>query len=148
MPCYNCDYKIFTISPPLSAGPSRPNSLFYDESPENMGRGAGVNGSISGGGGGGSSGGGGANLFRDSITSTSLLLETCDPDCISWAHANSSGCRVTVKDTLVNLTIPEGSLAKTEEVFCAILTDEKDRPHLAGEFVMNLFKRAAIVQRQ
>ncbi|OXA43430.1 Netrin receptor UNC5C [Folsomia candida] len=114
-----------------SSGPSRPNSLFYDESPENMGRGAGVNGSISGGGGGGSSGGGGANLFRDSITSTSLLLETCDPDCISWAHANSSGCRVTVKDTLVNLTIPEGSLAKTEEVFCAILTDEKDRPHLA-----------------
>lgn len=110
----------------LLAGPSRPNSLLYDESPERMG---GV--SLNGGNGGGSNGG--TNLFRDSITSASLLLEGVDPECVAWAHANSSGCRITLKDTAVNLTIPEGALNKTEELFCALLTEDKDRPQLRGK---------------
>jgi netrin receptor unc-5 len=75
------------------------------------------------------------NLFsRDSITSASLLLEEgCDPECVSFCSATPTGCRVTLKDTGINLTIPEGALCKTEEVFCAILTEEKDRPLLNGE---------------
>ena len=72
------------------------------------------------------------NLFRDSIASTSLLLEGLDPECVAWATANSSGCRITLKDSAINLTIPEGALSKSEELYCAILTEEKDRPPLSG----------------
>ena len=110
------------------AGPSRPNSLLYDDSPERMG-GVNLNG-----GGSNAGGGGGTNLFRDSITSASLLLEGVDPECLAWAHANSSGCRITLKDTLCSLTIPEGALNKTEELFCALLTEDKDRPQLRGTY--------------
>lgn len=84
--------------------------------------------------GGGGSNAGGTNLFRDSITSASLLLEGVDPECVAWAHANSSGCRIALKDTAVNLTIPEGALNKTEELFCALLTEDKDRPQLRGKW--------------
>lgn len=113
---------LFPFPFPL-AGPSRPNSLFYDESPERAVGGAlDVVGPGSGG-----------NIFRDSITSASLLLEGCDPDSVAWAPCNSNGCRVNLKDSGVNLTIPEGALSKTEEVFCAILTEDKDRPVLNGE---------------
>jgi len=72
------------------------------------------------------------SLFRDSINSASLLLEGVDPECVAWTQVSSSGCRLTMKDTAVSLTIPEGALAKSEEVFCAILTEERDRPKLHG----------------
>jgi hypothetical protein len=105
----------------FTAGPSRPNSLFYDESPE---RGMmSLRGLAAQGDGG---------LFRDSITSASLLLDGVDPECLVWAHANAAGCRVTLKDTGVNLTIPEGAIAKNEEIFCAILREDKYRPQLSG----------------
>ena len=49
---------------------------------------------------------------------------------MAWTQVSSSGCRLTMKDAAVSLTIPEGALAKSEEVFCAILREERDRPKL------------------
>ena len=74
----------------------------------------------------------GTNLFRDSIASTTFLLDGLDPECLTWASGNAAGCRLTLKDSAINLTIPEGALSSPEELYCAVLTDEKDRPPLNG----------------
>ncbi len=70
----------------------------------------------------------GANLFRDSIASTTFLLDGLDPECLTWASGTPTGCRLTLKDSAINLTIPEGALSAPEELYCALITDEKDRP--------------------
>jgi len=101
----------------LSAGPSQPNSLFYEESPERLP----MLGDASG------------TSFRDSITSAGGMLDGVDPDCVMWAAATSSGCRLSIKEAAISLTIPEGALSSSEDVYCAILADDKDRPHLTGK---------------
>jgi len=73
------------------------------------------------------------NPFRDSMTSTTFLLDGLDPECLTWAAADAAGCRLTLKDSAINLTIPEGALDTPEELYCAILSDEKDRPTLSGK---------------
>ncbi|CAG7717935.1 unnamed protein product, partial [Allacma fusca] len=37
---------------------------------------------------------------------------------------------VTLKDAAINLTVPEGALSKSEELYVALLTEEKNRPPL------------------
>jgi len=100
------------------AGPSRPNSLFYEDSTDRMPMLSETN-----------------IPCRDSLTSTGSLLDGVDPDFVLWATASSPGCRVSIKDSLVSLTIPEGALNSSQDVFCAVISEDKDRPILNGTVV-------------
>jgi len=68
---------------------------------------------------------------RQSVVSCQLP-SNIDVESIVWANVTQTGGRLTLPDSGVSLTIPEGAIKKgaTEEIFLAVCRDDKDRPKL------------------
>lgn len=68
---------------------------------------------------------------RHSVIS-SQLPPNIDMEALVWANVTHTGGRITLPDSGVSVTIPEGALKKgvTEEIFLAVSRDDKDRPKL------------------
>ena len=64
------------------------------------------------------------------------LSYAVDPRYIVWATATSAGCRLSLKEAAINLTIPEGSLSNSgssggvENIYCGLITKERNLPSL------------------
>lgn len=61
-----------------------------------------------------------------------------DKNSITWSRLTSSGGRLTITESGVSLTVPEGALPKgcSQEIFLAVSRDDKDRPKLSDNQTM------------
>ncbi|XP_014284948.1 netrin receptor UNC5B isoform X2 [Halyomorpha halys] len=55
-----------------------------------------------------------------------------DPDCLAWRSMGTNGGRLSLPDSGISLTIPEGALARgrKEDIYVAVLRDDRHRPKL------------------
>ncbi|KAK2166829.1 hypothetical protein NP493_1301g00030 [Ridgeia piscesae] len=68
------------------------------------------------------------------------LPSNMDPECLVWATVSHTGGRITLPDSGVSMTIPEGAIemGETEDIFLAVSRDDKDRPKLTdGQTVLS-----------
>ncbi|KAF6017051.1 UNC5C [Bugula neritina] len=68
---------------------------------------------------------------RQSLSSAQLPAKI-DLDSLAWGNLTHTGGRLTVADTGVSITVPEGAIGRnqSEEIFIAALREDKDRPAL------------------
>jgi len=66
------------------------------------------------------------------------LPSTVDMEALVWANVTHEGGRLSIPNSGVSLTIPEGAVKKgtSEEVFMAVCRDDKDRPQLTEHQTM------------
>lgn len=58
-----------------------------------------------------------------------------DPDCLAWRSMGSQGGRLSLPESGVQLTVPEGALPRghKETIYIAVLRDDRHRPKLTGK---------------
>ncbi|XP_068082848.1 netrin receptor UNC5C isoform X3 [Anabrus simplex] len=66
-------------------------------------------------------------------TPPASLLPGIDPECIASATVTSAGARLSLPESGISLSVPEGALSRNqkEEVFVAVLREDRHRPKLA-----------------
>lgn len=67
---------------------------------------------------------------------SSLSLPGCsDIDCVGSTFITSTGGRISLPESGVSLTVPEGAIPKgiKEHVYVAVLRDDRHRPKLTGK---------------
>ncbi|GAB6028496.1 unc-5 [Chamberlinius hualienensis] len=71
---------------------------------------------------------------RQSLVS-SVLPPNIDIECITWRNISKSGGRLSIADCGICLAVPQGSIKRgtSEEIFLAILRDDRDRPRLSDK---------------
>ncbi|XP_013412210.1 netrin receptor UNC5C-like isoform X2 [Lingula anatina] len=74
------------------------------------------------------------NSNRQSVTSN-LLPSNIDVEALAWGNITHAGGMLTIPETGVSVSIPEGAISKgnTEEIFIAVCRDDKDRPKLSDK---------------
>lgn len=57
-----------------------------------------------------------------------------DPECIASATVTSAGARLSILESGISLSVPEGALARgqREDAFVAVLREDRHRPKLSG----------------
>jgi leucine-rich repeat transmembrane protein FLRT len=75
------------------------------------------------------------------------LITGVDPECIVSATVTSAGTRLSLPESGISLSVPEGALARghKEDVFIAVLREDRHRPKLSGVLFSMLTKKCGIV---
>jgi leucine-rich repeat transmembrane protein FLRT len=67
-------------------------------------------------------------------TPPSSVIAGVDPECTVSAAVTSAGARLSIPESGISFTVPEGALARgqREDVFVAVLREDRHRPKLSG----------------
>lgn len=76
--------------------------------------------------------------MEDRSCKSAMSVHGCsDIDCVSSSVITSAGGRISLPESGVFLSVPEGALPKgsKEQIYLAVLRDDRHRPKLAGKIL-------------